>query len=514
MSRRIASPDGEQAGWPEVVGGVVGCLGAVAAWGTSQALAAVDPTVVGRGVTIPTDPLNTAWVVLVVLATAAVLISGGRPARGSSQRAVVASVAQVVTALALAVVVVGGAAFADAFYFTGPGDRCAQAGCWPLYPDLVLRSSPALLDGRRPRGCCCGAAAGALDRASGVTRCRVPRVRGRAAHRLGPAGRALVRGPRPVRPPRVHHPAIREEVPMNDPTRPTAGGPFDAGPAPRRWIRRCGGPGSRRRRAGSEIELTWDDRLYDVTAVTSSAPDGRDRLTRPRPAVRVDGHRATARVVPQAELGTAARLDQAQPTTLRLGLLRPPAFPDDLVTDAVPVTLRWQEPGVGQRELSLSRRLPPAGRPWGAEVGVSWGVHTWSPTRWAAYPLEVTLRSVGPAPLPAGTTVSLVVDPRLFAQLRLAHAVDVAGTAVGGDVRHRASSRASRASWRMRRALPAGAWVSLPVQVHPVTSTPLVDGAEAPLVQVVGPATHRAAQRLTGAECCTRADGLFAATIS
>ncbi|QHC54516.1 hypothetical protein [Rathayibacter tanaceti] len=99
----------------------------------------------------------------------------------------------------------------------------------------------------------------------------------------------------------------------------------------------------------------------------------------------------------------------------------PPAYPndgtDDLYSTLVVLT---DQAGVelARKEQPLDPQKTPVDA-WGAEIQVEWAQLDLASSRTYRYPSAVTLVSLGPAPVPEGTSLSIVIDDQYLEDIPL-----------------------------------------------------------------------------------------------
>ncbi|GAA1569675.1 hypothetical protein GCM10009789_23920 [Kribbella sancticallisti] len=135
----------------EVVVLVVAAVGLVVfgylSLGFHSSLPRVDPSQLGHGVTYSGSGLDSQWAWCVLISSVTMIAAAGLPtarlwaSRGSIRGAVVQGVGGLVVAGWTGVV------SQLTFYFTGPGDNCTYASCWPLKEQAAAFVVPGVLTG-------------------------------------------------------------------------------------------------------------------------------------------------------------------------------------------------------------------------------------------------------------------------------------------------------------------------------------------------------------------------------
>ncbi len=247
--------------------------------------------------------------------------------------------------------------------------------------------------------------------------------------------------------------------------------------------------------AGSVVTVSWDHRVYDWTRPSLWGDDGspvgvrligtpvRDDTGSTRARVRVTGPLVAGRSY-----------------VLALGARRSLRFPDDVVTDPLPLGVVI---GDG-RDSGARRTMPPTDRSsvalWGATVGVGW-----RPVRWGAgfhswVPELVTVRAVGPGAVPAGSVVEVRLDARLVDAIAaessdgsvLARSQRIGGGLVG-------------LRWQLARDLSAQQRVTARITSSSARPSGPLNGLQAPMVSCHA-AGRSTGQRITGSESASRQD--------
>ena len=248
-------------------------------------------------------------------------------------------------------------------------------------------------------------------------------------------------------------------------------------------------------RAGSTVVVSFDDRLYALGAPTVVTDDGR-----------VLACRLTAKVAQDSTGLARATVTLDEPLLpeesyrLSLGVRRLTRFPHDIVDSPAPTQIRVVDRSVGTPTHRLAASPEVDQAVWGLIVGAGWQAVHWGAGFHSWLPELVTVRATGPADLPAGTTVTVTLDARLFPAAQL-H--PLAGPRTTG--RSRAADGVVSASWILRRSVPAGHRVSARLETSVAAPSADLPGLHPPTV-AAWPSTEARGQRSTGQESLSRED--------
>lgn len=238
------------------------------------------------------------------------------------------------------------------------------------------------------------------------------------------------------------------------------------------------------------LRLRWDSGLYAVDSAATLRSAGSSSSSRLPFRQRVNPSGCS-----EAEFILPGTLQGGVRHTIALGTLRAPAFPNDLVDrptflsaellDSSGETIATHGP--------IVTRAPEDARPWGAVVGVSWLQDGWP------YPELVSVRSVGPYPVPAGWGVQVQLPKGPGAALQFVAAVDPSGATVSGEIDRPLSEGLDLLEWRTDSPLEAGSFVALQFLGAATESEP----ASRDIIPTVGflpTQSSTAVQRRTGEE--------------
>ncbi|MGL5931119.1 MAG: hypothetical protein ACRCY8_19465 [Dermatophilaceae bacterium] len=245
--------------------------------------------------------------------------------------------------------------------------------------------------------------------------------------------------------------------------------------------------------SGTTVRLTWDHRVYERTVPALTGEDGR------KVPLRLLGRPTTDRAtgVVAATVRTGAELPAGRDFILTVGTRRPLRYPDDVVVEPAPVTVTVGDPRRGPRR-SLAAE-PAAATLWGAVVGAGWQLFAWGDGLHAWVPSLITVRSVGPGYVPAGTTIEAVLDARIAGDVR-AVAADGTRLARGRRAGDRLGLR-----WTFKEPLTVGARRSARLEMRTTVPSGGLSGFQAPTVSLAPPRGD-VGQRTTGAESVSRTD--------
>lgn len=242
-----------------------------------------------------------------------------------------------------------------------------------------------------------------------------------------------------------------------------------------------GSPGLSR---GTEITVRFDPRIYELASRPALTEGGRPLAVSP---ISVD----------QAPGAVTWRIDQdvaaGQVVVAQFGRLVVRSYPDDLIRQVAPVLLEVRSSdGKPLAAQNLSQPLVPQGLPWGVRLGVIWNeMVTEGASMWL--PAVITMHSIGPGPIPAGSGLSLTAEPRLSRSLRLTP-MDVEG--VEPNVAKRGPLKEAR--WTLSNDVAPGERVS--VAVAATADKTLRTLNESPVVQFLPPKKSTGWRRQTGLE--------------
>ncbi|MCP2167429.1 hypothetical protein [Goodfellowiella coeruleoviolacea] len=254
--------------------------------------------------------------------------------------------------------------------------------------------------------------------------------------------------------------------------------------------------------AGAAVTFTYDERLYSAAPRAFLTGGGRLIPVESRPAAAQAPHgRQLELLLPELAPGSYV---------VHAGGLTPTRFPADLVADPLPTAVRVAEPGRAVTALTLSKPAAKAGLPWGVQLGAGWQQATWRDQYYAWHPAIVTVHSIGPGEIPAGSGIRVTLDRRVFASVAITAAADPAGQQVNGSDQRTTTAGRPVATWTAHTAVPAGSRITLTCGAEVRSLTGPLDEVEAPLVEFL-PGGSGGPQRSTGQESLTRMDDVYSA---
>ncbi|MFF7283974.1 hypothetical protein [Streptomyces griseorubiginosus] len=262
--------------------------------------------------------------------------------------------------------------------------------------------------------------------------------------------------------------------------------------------------------AGTEVALTYDPRLYSPLPAAVATVGG--RLLRTTSSVTTDPRTALATCTVTVAETVAAGSDPV----VVVGTAFPVLYPRDLVvgpSNATAAVARRHGKPSGRRSLQPRRPGTFGGvaTPWGLEVSGVWSRCVWANgERWYYYPVQVTLQSVGPGPVPAAAAFSLALDPQVVRDVsittaRLNHKTHDAGVRVLSQTR---TASLFETRWSTRVRLKTGDRLDLGLEVR--TRQPKGDllTIKHPSVGLIGMGDH-VTQRQTGRTSMSRIDAVW-----
>lgn len=242
------------------------------------------------------------------------------------------------------------------------------------------------------------------------------------------------------------------------------------------------------RDAGLRIWVDFDPRVYELGAAPSLVTD-EGAVLRCRWRVIREG---AVQLVVEDALPSAVRC------SLVLGRVAIVSFPNDIVPGPKQSVFTIQ--GEPVTDPGRGRFLGTRGESvWGLRVGAGWREVRWGSFFRSWVPDVVTLYSVGPGPVPAGTRVTVQVDSRL-----------VSGIQLKGRERYRRVKASQQdalrmLSWDLRYPLTVGGFDSALLEVSTREDAGLIGHFQPPTVSAA-PAGASVGQRITGGESVQRSD--------
>ena len=248
---------------------------------------------------------------------------------------------------------------------------------------------------------------------------------------------------------------------------------------------------------GSIFSITWDSRLYELGSPTLWHGD-REIAIHPAP-VAFDGDGI-------GKLNITVEESLPQGTyDFTLGNARTLEYPDDIVDQPVQTTLTLQ--GAlsveGDNTAVMQQQLLSDETVWGGVMGASWLPLEWGDGFYVWRPDLLTLRSVGPAPIPAGALIQVQLDSEFFSELSISSEVyDVHGSSqeLFGTLRV--------VTWALPDALPAGERLRLELSAKFTPKDKQVELVQPSTVSLNSDAASLG-QRTTGGETLSRIDHVY-----
>lgn len=263
---------------------------------------------------------------------------------------------------------------------------------------------------------------------------------------------------------------------------------------------------------GAQVTVSWDARTH-VAGVGSGTGDG---WTLSRGGDIVESATATPTTDPATGITTltatlSSALDPHDVYELSCGIHQPRRYPEDLVAEPAPVrVVVVDHTGQALADAALGTERVPGELPWGGALGVIWEEVTWDERFRTVYPSALTVRSVGPGPLPAGYGVRVLLDAQVVEADVVVVVVDGNGDEVAGTTSTTAEGGLVMTTWSATGPLAAGGHVTvrLPYRTREIRGS--LAWLEPPLVQLTTSGTATPARRLTGLESMTRDDSVHA----
>lgn len=262
--------------------------------------------------------------------------------------------------------------------------------------------------------------------------------------------------------------------------------------------------------AGTEVALTYDPRLYSPLPSAVATVGGRPLRT--TSSVTTDPKTALA----TCTVTVAETLAAGSDPVVVVGTAYPVLYPRDLVlgpSDATAAVARGQVKPSGRR--SLQPRRPGAfggvATPWGLEVSGVWSRCEWdNGRRWYYFPVQVTLESVGPGPVPAAAAFSVALDPQVVRDVRvttarLNHKTHDAGVRLLSQTR---TASLFETRWSTRVRLTSGDRLDLGLEVRTRKPKGDLPTIKHPSVGLIGMG-DQVTQRQTGQTSMSRIDAVW-----
>ncbi|MFK0159252.1 hypothetical protein ACIQVL_45295 [Streptomyces sp. NPDC090499] len=262
--------------------------------------------------------------------------------------------------------------------------------------------------------------------------------------------------------------------------------------------------------AGTEVALTYDPRLY--SPLPAAVATVGDRLLSTTSSTTTNPRTALATCTVTLTEPVAAGSDPV----VVVGTAYPVLYPRDLVVGPADATA-----AVGRKNVKPSGRLSLRPRrpgtfggvatPWGLEVSGVWTRYEWANgKRWYYFPVQITLQSVGPGPVPAVAAFSIALDPQVVRDVsvttaRLNHRTHDAGIRLLSQTR---TASLIETRWSTRTKLKPGERLDLGLEVRTRRPRGDLPTIKHPSVGLIDMGNH-VTQRQTGQTSMSRTDAVW-----
>jgi hypothetical protein len=262
--------------------------------------------------------------------------------------------------------------------------------------------------------------------------------------------------------------------------------------------------------AGTEVALTYDPRLYSpLPAAVATVGERRLRTTS---TVTTDAKTTLATCTVTLAEAVAAGSDPV----VVVGTAYPVLYPRDLVVgpaDATAAVGRKNVKPSGRKSLQPHRpgTFGDVTTPWGLEVSGVWDRCEWANgKRWYYFPVQITLQSVGPGPVPTAASFSVALDPQVVRDVsvtsaRLNHKAHKAGVRLLSSTR---TASLFETRWSTAVKLGSGDRLDLGLEVRTDRPTGDLRTIKHPTVGLIGTG-DAVAQRQTGRTAMSRTDSVW-----
>ncbi|RJF41872.1 hypothetical protein D4740_07250 [Actinomyces sp. 2119] len=251
---------------------------------------------------------------------------------------------------------------------------------------------------------------------------------------------------------------------------------------------------------GTEVRVTWDPRLYEANPAPVLTVDGEALECSYSNAPSGTAPSTPSSAPAQATVVLGEALPQGRSYLLCLGSTRSLTYPQDTVEAPEGTSITVSLPaGPAQAQQEAQASGTQTTELWGASVGAGWQMLTWGEGYHVWYPGSVTLRSAGPAPVPAGSRLTVQADAQVLASLVLGQGADAVTAVTVGTV---------LSATYTTPGLTEGQMLTLPVTVEARDLDGPLDHLEPTVVTVSSPEAART-QRSTGWESVSRADDAY-----
>lgn len=209
--------------------------------------------------------------------------------------------------------------------------------------------------------------------------------------------------------------------------------------------------------AGTDFSFTYDPRLYKTNSTALVTLDDKPLGNELYSVSYADG---LATLILKQNLPDGA-------LTIIAGHLSPSRYPYDIVRDLSPVLVtehkKTKPKSAPAINLGQNAQGQKSGEPWGAECGALWDPVAWGNNYRYYRPLSASIRSAGPGPVPAGSSIRICCDAQFVRELDIVKATDSAANHVAGKTKVVQLAGVSAIEWTLERDLAAGSQILLTV---------------------------------------------------
>lgn len=248
--------------------------------------------------------------------------------------------------------------------------------------------------------------------------------------------------------------------------------------------------------AESIFTIAWDTRLYVLGASPRLTDEAGDQIR----CEFQGSSKAVSENVRQVQVKVGAPLRDGQTYVLNAGAKRDLRYPNDLISKPLSADVAVGGSMIKARTLAPVDEGKPSDGVWGAIVGTGWKPVAWDNVFYTWLPEIVTIRSVGPAPIPAGTLIEVQFDARLASAMSF---VDT-GRARLSTTRSQSSTSVT-VSHALAEEIPAESRYNMLTLASLRKLGGSIPGIQPPTVQVRA-AEASTGQRATGEESQVRMD--------
>jgi hypothetical protein len=266
---------------------------------------------------------------------------------------------------------------------------------------------------------------------------------------------------------------------------------------------------------GTQLKLTFDMRLYAPVNPTVVRLGARSVAASSAFATNPDTGASECTIIlheslPISKPGEAALM-------VVVATARSVLYPRDLVRRPKSPTFQIAEPAKSPRarkDLRPSGAVRSAGTAtaWGIELSGGWRKQNWGVAREFVYyyPVQVTMRSVGPGAVPLAASFTVAVDPRLVREITVSW-IRLNGKAYHGNVTRVDAVRSLssyESQWRTPMRLTAGDVLDVGLQASLLTPSGPLPTIKHPVV-TLSSMGGTVSQRETGRNTFTRLDSIW-----